>query len=125
MVATAQPLSRVAIYSSLCSEAQSGDTAGYQIEIDQSDSPPSVSFDWGEGGLMGPARASDVSFDRRSGAVRFDADANGRAVSFSGTMSGQQIDGTLTWIDNPGDASRREHVHLRRVQTLNLQPRCK
>jgi hypothetical protein len=125
MVATAHPASHLIIYSSLCIEAESGDVAGYQIPIDVSASPPSVSFGWGEGGLMEPVRASAVFYDRRSGVVRFDADANGRLVSFSGRISGLRLGGTLTWIDNPGDEPRRERVHLQRVHTLDLQPPCK
>jgi hypothetical protein len=125
MVATAHPASYLVIYSSLCTEAESGDVAGYQILMNESASPPSVNFGWGEGGLMEPVRASDVSYDRHSGAVRFDADANGRLVSFSGRISGPQLGGILTWIDNPGDAPRRERIHLQRVHTLNLQPPCR
>jgi hypothetical protein len=123
-LASAHPAQHGSIYSNLCTEAESGDVAGYRIVIDRSASPPSVSFDWGEGGLMGPAMVSDVSYDPRSGAMRFNADANGRAVSFSGRISVWQLAGTLTWINNPRDAPERERVQLRRVHRLDVQPRC-
>ena len=114
-----------AIFSSLCTEAESGDTAGYQIVVDRSASPPSISFDWSEGGLMEPVIASKASYDRRSGAVRFRADANGRPVSFMGRISGPQLTGTLIWINNPGDLPRRERVRMRLVKKPDLQPACK
>jgi hypothetical protein len=123
-VASARPVPHRVTYSSLCTEAESGDAAGYQIMMDETASPPSVSFDWSEGGLMEPVKASDVSYDRQSGALRFNADANGRTVSFSGRIAGPQLTGTLTWIDNPGDAPQRERVYLRRVRKLDLRPRC-
>jgi len=124
-IAAPGPAPHGLIYSSLCTEAESGDAAGYQIVLDEFAPHPSVSFDWGEGGLMAPVRASDVSYDRRSGAVRFNANANGRAVQFRGRISGARLAGTLTWIDNPGDAPRIERVELRRVRRLDLQPPCR
>ncbi|MGZ3375390.1 MAG: hypothetical protein ACXU8S_02220 [Phenylobacterium sp.] len=114
-----------AIYSSLCTEAESGDASGYQVVMDKSASPPSISFDWSEGGLMEPVRASNVAYDRQSGVVRFSADANGRAVSFKGRISNGQLAGILTWIDNPGDPPLRERVRMKMVRRLDLQPPCR
>ena len=112
------------IYSSICTEAQSGDVAGYQVVLDTSASPPSVSFDWSEGPLMEPVRAVTATFDRRTRALHFKADANGSAVSFSGRASPRQLSGTLTWIRNPADPPSRERVRLKHVTSLNSHPAC-
>ena len=113
-LASAHPTSNGVIYSSLCTEAESGDVAGYQIVIAKSASPPSVTFQWSEGGLMEPVMASAVAYDVRSGALRFTANANGRASSFSGRISGARLAGTVTWVNNPGEAPQRERVQLSR-----------
>ena len=120
-----QPARRVWLFSSMCTEPQSGDTAGYMIGVTPSASAPLVTFGWSEGGPMTPVRARHATLDQRTGALSFEARVDSRRVSFSGGISPERLLGTLIWRGNVSSAERQETVRLTRVRDLHHQPACK
>lgn len=85
------------LYSSLCVERQSGDAAGFRITLQRSTKEDSLSFEWSEGPLFGPMRASNLTIDPKTLRIAFTIPAHTPpsdipiSESYSGVISDQAV----------------------------------
>src|SRR5882762_686892 len=70
-LATPLPSEGVFVYSSLCTEAGSGDASGFRIVLFHSPDHDQLSLEWSEGPLYGPTLAGNVKFDSRTSKLTF------------------------------------------------------
>lgn len=122
---SASPASKATlVYSSLCTEPQSGDTAGYRIIVNTRDSPPSVRFAWSEGALMEPSQATGVKWDRRAGTLAFNAVAMDRPLHFQGALDPNKLRGAIHWGPTQHADPSDEEVDLALEGRPVRQPQC-
>ena len=86
--ATPLPARGVFVYSNLCTEPESGDTAGHRIVLVQLDGDMIVNYEWGGEGPLEGATAVTSRLDHRSGALQFEIRTDdGKTQAIRGTIS--------------------------------------
>jgi hypothetical protein len=96
----AKPTKRIglSVYSTLCSEKQSGDAAGHRIKLIRLGDGDELIYEWSEGGLSAE-RAHDIKIDPKTGALKFqvttDAGGGEETSRFEGKITDDAIVGTL------------------------------
>ena len=122
--AQSSPLSRAGrfFYSSLCSEAESGDASGYRIKLIRTGKEDRLYLERSEGPLYGPMLATNLKIEAESGKISFTIPANTppsdmpTAVSYSGTI-------TAEWIKLEDDIVPRQRTPTSRYMSEVIGPR--
>jgi hypothetical protein len=86
--ANAAPLPRYGIFmfSSACWEEESGDAAGNRALLIRDGDGDRLFWEWSEGPMEGPAQATALSIDAKSGAIVFDVDIGSMDTFSSGNV---------------------------------------
>ena len=107
---TAGAPAKVATFSDLCVEAESGDVAGRFVRLDQRAGAARVTFGNTEGALKAPVRARHVRFDSSTGALSFVV-RTWELLHFQGRATPRTLVGRL----QAAGAERMTAVRLTRV----------
>ncbi len=87
----------VFVYSSLCTEKESGDAAGYRLTLMRYGDGDHIVFEWSEGGLY-EASGYKVALDEKTSRISFTVDTPGAPQepaythSYSGTISSEALE---------------------------------
>lgn len=108
------------VYTDICLEPQSGDTAGHIITVMGSASHPAISFTWSEGALM-PGLPATSTFSPTSHRLSFTVRSPAGIFSFDGQLERSQIAGLLTepWEKAP------KQITLLKHQLRQPRPACR
>lgn len=93
-------------FSSLCTEADSGDITGTRIKITGAAPDLGLSYEEPEGALVTATTTKDVTYAPATGALSFKLKTDTGQVSFEGHLSDTQLDGTLKREDGTEEALR-------------------
>ena len=91
-------------FSSLCTEADSGDITGARIKITGTAPDLALSYEEPEGALVTATTTKDVTYTPATGALGFKLKTETGQVSFEGHVSDTQLDGTLKREDGTEEA---------------------
>jgi hypothetical protein len=98
----------VRTFSSLCSDAESGDFRGLRITMEgEGGAGLSLTLEEPGGAVLASTSTKDVTFAPATGHLSFRLQDDAGPVAFEGTMSATTLDGTLVREDGT-----REAVHL-------------
>ena len=100
-------------FSDLCTEAQSGDTAGRFVQLNLSSGAAAITYGYTEGALIAPVHGRHVRFRAATGALSFDV-RTWTALRFQGRITPKGLVGRL----QSARSARPQFVRLTRVPGL-------
>lgn len=102
-----------AVYSNLCTKAQSGDYAGYRMTVTRSGGKMSVQLEWGEGARM-VGQADRMALESSRLAITLPEDHGRPAIAVSATVSATMVM-LDRWDWGDGQGPQRVNLPLPRV----------
>ena len=93
-------------FSSLCTEADSGDITGTRIKIIGSAPDLSLSYEEPEGAIVATSTTKDVTYVPATGELSFKLTTEAGPLSFRGHASDVQLEGTMKREDGTEEALR-------------------
>ncbi len=93
-------------FSSLCTEADSGDITGTRIKITGSAPDLTLSYEEPEGAIVATSTTKDVTYVPATGALSFKLTTEAGPLSFQGHASDTQLEGLLRREDGTEEALR-------------------